>query len=169
LLDAGLSERGWRTDYAVHTMAGRLDVLGPAGERGSGHVVELAAAPDDAWFSRYRDGAGASPVGRRLLTRHERVVFATVRDGDRVQAIGRGTIDDSWLGVTAVEVDPAVRRTGLAHAVMAALWRWGADHGATRSYLQVSVANEPAVALYRSLGYWVHHDYHYRLPPGADA
>ena len=88
-----------------------------------------------------------------------------MRDGDRVVAIGRATIDDGWLGVTAVEVDPALRRSGLARAVMAALFEWGRARGATRSYLQVSADNAAAVALYERLGYWVHHDYRYRTEP----
>ncbi len=170
LLDAELSERGWLTDYAVHTMAGRLDVLRTSAPRDTtgGHPVELADMPDDGWFSRYHDGAGAEPVGRRLLTRHDRAVFASIRDGDSTVAIGRGVIDDGWLGVTAVEVGPRLRRTGLARSIMAALWRWGTDRGAVRSYLQVIAGDVPAVTLYQSLGYWNHHDYRYRLDPGTD-
>ena len=48
---------------------------------------------------------------------------------------------------------------------MAALWAWGAEHGAARTYLQVSADNAAAIALYESLGYWRHHDYHYRVAP----
>ncbi|MDQ6851530.1 MAG: GNAT family N-acetyltransferase [Actinomycetota bacterium] len=163
LLDAELGERGWRTEGIVHTMAGRLDMLhaGPGDE----HGVEIADVPDDRWLGRYRDGAGTTPIARRLLTRHDRAGFASIRDGEHVLAIGRGTVDDTWLGVTAVEVEPGHRRRGLARAVMAALWGWGSDRGATRSYLQVSVDNLPGVALDESLGYWVHHDYRYRLAP----
>jgi GNAT superfamily N-acetyltransferase len=160
LLDAGLAERGWPADYDVHVLAVRLDQV-QAGVHPPVPVT-IADAPDDAWFARYRDGAGASPVARALLVRHDAVGFAAVRDGDRVVAIGRGTIDDGWLGVTAVEVDPALRRSGLARAVMDALFEWGRARSATRSYLQVSADNAPAVSLYQRLGYWVHHDYRYR-------
>lgn len=163
LLDAELSQRGWDAGELVHTMAARLnrqDALAPG--------VEIAALPDDGWFSRYRDGAGAAPTARALLTRHDQAAFASVRADGRVVAIGRGTVDDGWLGITAVEVEPALRRSGLARAVTAALRRWGAEHGATRSYLQVGAANVAAVTLYESLGYWVHHDYRYRFEPIAD-
>ena len=58
-------------------------------------------------------------------------------------------------------------RQGLGRAITAALIGWGIDAGATRSYLQVSSDNDAAVALYSDLGYWLHHDYHYRRDPGA--
>jgi ribosomal protein S18 acetylase RimI-like enzyme len=66
-------------------------------------------------------------------------------------------------------VDPGHRRAGLASAVMAALWQWGAAAGAVRGYLQVSADNAPAVALYSRLGYWLHHEYHYRTEPEGSA
>ena len=47
----------------------------------------------------------------------------------------------------------------------AALWHRGRAHGAERSYLSVLADNEAAVALYEKLGYWRHHDYHYRTDP----
>lgn len=163
LLDAGLGERGWLPDPDVHVMAARLDQVQAAARPDI--AVAIADQPDERWFSRYRDGAGASAVGRALLTRHDTAGFAYVRDGDRVIAIGRATLDDGWLGVTAVEVDPALRRSGLAASVMAAVWDWGRERGALRSYLQVSSENAAAVALYTKLGYWVHHDYRYRTEP----
>ena len=100
--------------------------------------------------------------------RHDRAAFASVRDAGRVVAIARGTVDDGWLGITAVEVDPAVRRQGLAGTVTAALWKWGREQHAARTYLQVSSENVAAVALYDRLGYWVHHDYRYRLDPESN-
>jgi ribosomal protein S18 acetylase RimI-like enzyme len=166
LLDAELAERGWPAEPDVHVMAARLDRLRP--DAPAGVAATVTAQPDEAWFTRYRDGAGADPAARGLLLRHDHAGFAAVRDGDRVVAIGRGTVDGEWLGITAVEVDPAMRRSGLARAVTAALIEWGAARGAVRSYLQVSAVNEPAVRLYERLGYWVHHDYRYRTEPLGD-
>ena len=54
---------------------------------------------------------------------------------------------------------------GAATAVTAALWQWGREQGAGRTCLTVLAENEPAVGLYARLGYWRHHDYHYRSEP----
>jgi ribosomal protein S18 acetylase RimI-like enzyme len=169
LLDAGLAERGWPASPDVHIMAARLHTVmsRPGPEARSDVALELHPAPDDDWLARYRDGAGTAAAARGVLTRHERVMFAALRREGQVLAIGRGTVDADWLGVTAVEVDPAQRGQGLASAVMRALWRWGSAEGATRSHLEVSEENTAALAMYRQLGYWVHHDYRYRCAPST--
>ncbi|WP_375483812.1 GNAT family N-acetyltransferase [uncultured Jatrophihabitans sp.] len=167
LLDAELGERWWPIETPAHLMTGRLDhLVAPAAE-----VTDVAveAAPDDAWFALYRDGDSGGEAGRALLTRHDRAVFASVREGGHTVAIGRGSVDDGWLGVAGVEVAPDARRRGLATAVTAALWAWGRDQGATRSYLQVEADNESALALYARQGYRVHHDYRYRIEPSGEA
>ena len=162
LLDADLGERGWPAEQHTHVLVARLGAL-----TATTHAppVELATAPDDEWLALYRGGQGLAEPARSLLTRHETVAFASLRVAGRTMAVGRGAVDDGWLGVMAVEVEPAHRRHGFAAAVMAALWRWGAQRDAERAYLQVSADNAPAIALYEKLGYWVHHDYHYRREP----
>lgn len=164
LLDAELGERGWPIQNTSVVMVARLDRLRTP--RRADVPVQLAQSPDDGWLARYRDGAGTTEVARRLLTRHDTAAFASVRDADgECVAIGRGTVDDGWLGVTAVEVSPARRREGLANAVMAALWDWGRNQAAARSFVQVQADNAAAVGLYEQQGYWFHHDYRYRIHP----
>jgi ribosomal protein S18 acetylase RimI-like enzyme len=163
LLDAELGERGWEPSPDVHVMTARLDVLARSATTDP-DVFELQvdAVPADNWFAQYRDGAGADPSARALLSRHDRVGFASAMLDGELVAIGRGTVDEDWLGITAVEVGAAHRRRGFARAVMSALWSWGSALGANRTYLAVSSDNVPGVALYHRLGYRVHHDYRYR-------
>lgn len=163
LLDAALAERGWAPSVDVHVMAARLDLL--RGAAPDEPPVTITENPGDDWFAVYREGAGSSAQARALLTRHDAAGFALIRDGAQAVAIGRGALDDRWLGVTAVEVEPTRRRQGLARAVMGALRDWGIARGATHSYLQVSADNAPAVTFYEQLGYWQHHDYRYRDAP----
>lgn len=171
LLDAELAERGWRAGPPTHVFVARLDALrGRTAQAAPVDLartppVELARTPDDAWFARYRGGEGRSEPARSLLTNHDDVMFASVRLDGQTAAVGRGAVDDGWLGVMAVEVHPAYRRQGLATAVIAELTRWGAASGAVRSYLQVYSDNTAAVSLYENLGYWVHHQYHNRTEP----
>ena len=164
LLDAELAELGWIPEVYSHVMTARLERVAQR----DAPQVELAGRPHDAWFALYRGGEGSTATGRALLTRHDRVVFATLRDdGGEIVAIGRGVVDAGWLGIAGVEVAGAARRRGLASQVVHALWAWGRSHGAARGYLQVEVDNRPAVALYEKLGYHVHHDYCYRLEPSV--
>lgn len=163
LLDADLGERGWHFEAQAHVMTARLDLLlaGASGAR-----LILGPKLDDQWLAA-RSGAELGDSGRALLARHDTVVFARVVEDDRTIAIGRGVVDDGWLGISCVEVAPEGRRRGLAKVVMTGLWQWGRDHGAKRSYVQAEIDNEPAIALYRALGYAVHHDYLYRVEPGG--
>lgn len=167
----------------THVFVGRLDHLlatTPAG----GPDVELGPTTDRAWREVHTGAPLAdSPVMGALLARHDNVVFATARIAGEVVAIGRAVVDaarpgrderpgDRWLGITGLAVAPAARRCGLGRAVLRAMWTWGAEQGAERSYLQVASANQAAVALYLGAGYWHHHDYRYRResqPSGADA
>ncbi|HET6165590.1 MAG TPA: GNAT family N-acetyltransferase [Marmoricola sp.] len=84
-------------------------------------------------------------------------------DGPRARAVihdrafAKASIDDDWLGVHDLFVEPEHRRQGLARAVMAALLDWGAEQGATTIWLHVETDNAPAIALYGSMGLAEHH------------
>jgi ribosomal protein S18 acetylase RimI-like enzyme len=168
LLDAGLGERGWSAEELSHVLVARLGDRpndGPTDPAAFPARVAVDAAPDDDWLGVYRGGAGRTPAHRALLTRHDDAAFASVRVDGRTVAVGRGTVDEGWLGLTAVEVEPTHRRQGLARAITAALWQWGRVRGARRTYLSVRADNAAAIALYESAGYWRHHDYQYRVAP----
>src|SRR4051794_34832776 len=167
LLDAELGERGWPAEDRTHVLAARLATLrGPARDLPPDlPPVQISAHPDDEWLALYRGGAGLEPVARDLLSRHPHVGFASIRVDGRTVAVGRGTVDQRWLGIMALEVSPDYRRQGLGTAVTAALWDWGRAQDSTHGYLTVLADNAAAVALYEKLGYWVHHDYHSRYEP----
>ena len=165
LLDAELGERGWPIQYGAHVMAARLDRVQASARPEL--QVRLDPTPTKAGSTVTATERVRARPRAELLTRHSDMVFASIRDGDRCVAIGRGAVDNGWLGVTAVEVDPARRRAGLAGAVMTALWQWGVRRGAAHSYLQVADDNQVAIDMYTGFGYWVHHDYRYRIDPDS--
>ena len=166
-LDAALDERGWTRSALVHVMTAEL---GPVLRRESvAAPVETREAPDEAWLASYRQDSpdrldGALPTAaRELLTRHDAVCFAAVRDHAGCQAIARSAVDGRWAGLFCVEVSPAQRGRGLGTDVSLTALRWAASRGARRAYLQVAADNASAVRLYERLGFAVHHDYVYRL------
>ncbi|MFD7873103.1 GNAT family N-acetyltransferase [Streptomyces sp. NPDC059766] len=179
LLCAELERRGWVREVSAEVWTGALAPLADLGEP-SGVVLSRAAG--EAWLARYQR-KGVSDVALTVLEgRSPRsgdagsgagpsVWFATVA-GERAQeppaAIGRCVVDGRWAGFAAVEVDPALRRRGLATAVMTALARRALDEGASAAWLQVETDNAGARALYERLGFAAHHAYHhYRAPAGS--
>lgn len=141
--------------------------------------VHVADRPDDAWLAAYHYRGGELPAHAvRIMLDAETVGFGGVDDPDgeltgragaRV-AVARGAVSSApsghrWLGVTAVEVAPEVRRRGLGSHVMAGVAVWGAEHGATDVYVQVAAENRAAIATYERLGFGEHHRYHYRRRP----
>jgi GNAT superfamily N-acetyltransferase len=159
---------GWRPIPG----AGSLVMTGPTGEvRGAagllpaGLTSHLQDSPDDAWMAQYHyKGLAVPEHGVRLLTSAPQQVFASIKDGDRVVAVARGSLAESWAGLTAMEVDPEYRRRGLAGAVIASVAEWGWRNGARSIQLQVGETNEGAQALYRSAGFELHHTYAYLTP-----
>jgi GNAT superfamily N-acetyltransferase len=146
----------------VVVLAADLAALARPGETAA--RVRIDPAPDDAWVAAYHYDGGALPDGARsVLTRGDVLAFASVRDatGD-VVAIARGSLDDSWLGVTAVEVAPGARRQGLGTLVVLALAAWARERAGRWAYLQVLEENAAARSAYGRAGFTEHHRYHYR-------
>ena len=88
--------------------------------------------------------------------------FVVPVDGGESAGAGFGVVVDALLGVFEIVVRPEYRRRGHARRLMAALHQFGTREGAQRAFLQVLEDDEPAIDLYRSLGYDVSHRYWYR-------
>jgi GNAT superfamily N-acetyltransferase len=164
--DAALDAAGWERSEDNLVLVAPL-----AGWAAPRMPVELAPAPDDAWLTGYRyRGTPLPPVARQVLEHADDPVFASVRCSPApapLAAVARGVLVDGWLCVTAVTVDDAHRRQGLATAVMAALGAWARERGGHACLLQVASSNSGALALYDRLDFTEHHRYHYRLGPAA--
>jgi N-acetylglutamate synthase len=162
--DAAFDAAGWTRDDDNLVLTAPL-----AGLPAPTVPVAFAPTPDDAWLAGYRyRGTPLPPVAAEVLVNADQPVFASVRcapEPESLAAVARGVLVGGWLVVTAVTVDDAYRRQGLATAVMAALGVWARDRGGDSCLLQVAGANAPALALYERLGFTEHHRYHYRLGP----
>ncbi|MFD6564364.1 GNAT family N-acetyltransferase [Micromonospora profundi] len=176
-LDAAPADDGLARNGAGGGLDGTaaLDGAGDGRHRADGDVgglgdaaVELATAPSEEWLAIAAGRKGGLPdAARHVLTAVDQVRFAHVYAHGTLVAIGRGTVTGQgrWLGLSLIEVLPAVRRQGLARRVIDALAEWGASAGATDVFLQVEQRNTAAVALYRRLGFTTHHTYLTRVAP----
>ena len=166
LLCAELERRGWVREVTAELWIG---ALAPVADRAEGAGVVLSREADEAWLARYQR-KGVSEVALRVLGSGPSVWFATVPGAEAPAAIGRCVVDGRWASFAAVEVDPALRRRGLATTVMAALARKALDEGASAAWLQVEEDNAGARALYAGMGFAAHHAYHhYREPSIPEA
>jgi ribosomal protein S18 acetylase RimI-like enzyme len=156
-----LDASGWIAAPVVLVQTATLDaVAGPA------DGVDLRAEPSPGFLALVAARKHGLPAAADHVLREVpavRFAQATAADGT-VVGTARGAVVDGWLHIGLVEIRPESRRQGLARRLSAALAAWAAGLGATRALLQVEQSNEPAVRLYRSLGFTTHHTYvTYRL------
>ncbi|MGV9802536.1 N-acetylglutamate synthase, CG3035 family [Mycobacterium sp. NPDC003449] len=115
--------------------------------------------PDASWLAVYEREV---PVDVLTAVLDGELTFVSVADS----AVGRGAVTATpdgtrWLGISSVRVAPGRRRQGHARTVCETLSAWGAAAGAGRAYVQVENDNDPAIALYTSLGFRLHHQNRY--------
>ncbi len=162
---------GWELGPEIVVMTRDChDLPEPTAPEGlEGIVAEVLDRPDEEWLSLYHFRGRALP--RRALELlvddiDGRMAFGRLVLDGRTVAITRGTLTESddgrlWLGFSAVEVAPDLRRRGLGTLMGLHMMHWGAAHGADGIYLQVVDGNEAGKALYRTLGFAEHHRHRY--------
>ncbi|MDH3606526.1 MAG: GNAT family N-acetyltransferase [Acidimicrobiia bacterium] len=165
-IDLALDEAGYRRQPGALVMTRLLDD-GPADATGG---VEVADSASDAWLDLMAEepgrGGDKREVARQILARiTDPAGFASIGTDEAMQAIGLGVVHDSYLGVFMMQTAATHRRQGLARAVLAALMEWARPVGARQVFLQVHPENQPALALYGSLGFESQYEYWYRQPP----
>jgi ribosomal protein S18 acetylase RimI-like enzyme len=149
-VDAGFSVR-----ERLHLLALDLDTapapallpLDKATRRDRAQVLDL----DDLSFDEFwrlgpvglKDALDATPSTR----------FRVGRDGDRVVAYAITGVAGRYGYLQRVAVHPAVRSRGWGRALVADGIAWVWKHGGDRVYVNTQLANDRALALYRSFGF----------------
>jgi ribosomal protein S18 acetylase RimI-like enzyme len=149
-VDAGFSVR-----ERLHLLALDLDTapapallpLEKATRRDRAQVLDL----DDLSFDEFwrlgpvglKDALDATPSTR----------FRVGRDGDRVIAYAITGVAGRYGYLQRVAVHPAARSRGWGRALVADGIAWVWKHGGDRVYVNTQLANDRALALYRSFGF----------------
>jgi ribosomal protein S18 acetylase RimI-like enzyme len=156
---------GWTDTYVpVHVLATRLADLLPDGPAPAG--VRITEELEPSWWRAYAQSRpnNADPaLVRMILDGNPPRAFASA--GEQTFAIARGHLNEDWLGLASVWTHPDHRRQGWARWLTITLGHWAARRGARYAYLQVAVANRPALRRYEGLGFVRHHGYLYLAPP----
>lgn len=160
LADA-LAALGWHGVSPTLVMTGALP---------DGDAALVEPTPSESWLTAWWSVDGGTPAGLDVARQCLAGIgsptgyAAVVRENGQVVAVGRGVVQQGWLGVFAMGVLPDHRRRGLGRQVLGALGAWGAALGASRAYLQVEVGNTAARSLYAHAGLEPAYDYRYWSP-----
>lgn len=110
------------------------------GEKGSREALESVIGSIKAPFSLFVTEDKAGPVS----------TVVCVHDGDLAGILDLGTREDA-------------RRLGHGAAALATALKWAKSRGAQMAWLQVDLESDPALALYRDLGFEEVYRYVYRI------
>ncbi len=89
--------------------------------------------------------------------------FATLYHGNVPVACGLAVMQHSYIGLYDIVTQEQYRRQGFGEQLLLNLLMWGKTNGATHSFIQVVQQNEPAIKLYKKLGYQITYPYWYRI------
>jgi ribosomal protein S18 acetylase RimI-like enzyme len=106
-------------------------------------------------------------LGKILKKIPARPFFGLLHEGEKPVACASGVLDGEWVGVYEVTTDPEKRRRGYGRNIVQGVLSWAVSQGARRAYLQVMVANFPALGLYESFGFQEAYRYRYYTHLGA--
>lgn len=175
-LASTLVARGYLAGKPTDVLTGALDrvVEGSASTPPSDVVLSIGATADAAWLDAYGrlHGYDAATLdervalfgriaGRRLHARAER--------GGEPVGVGFVVCEDGRAGLFGLATAPALRRRGVARALLHALFAGARERGADEAYLQVEAANAGARILYARCGFTRHHGYRYLTADGGAA
>ena len=166
-LDDVLAERGYRWGHPMSLQAARVDEIrapAPLGLRPELHPASTTAW-FDTWYAVHGHGSDLRGEWAMLGRVTQPSAYASVVEGDRIVAVGRGTVDAGWVGVFGMATLPDARGRGAGRGVLAALAGWARSQAADGLYLQVERENAAARRLYERVGFTELSGYHYRTAP----
>ncbi len=90
-----------------------------------------------------------------------------LEEQERPMAAALCVHDGDLAGLFEVATAASERGKGYGRRIVLSALKWARLHGARIVWLQVNLANRPALSLYEGMGFQELYRYHYRQPPGA--
>jgi ribosomal protein S18 acetylase RimI-like enzyme len=164
-LDGELEARGYRVFEPSLVQVVALDK--PAAPPASGTRLEETAI--ETWVAMVGALRGWAPADIQAHTKRMAGSALESRclrllQGEEVAACGVVTLEGQYAGLFDIYTAPEFRSKGLATELCRHLLRIGQEKGATIGWLSVLATNEPALAVYRRLGFETAYRYWYRVP-----
>lgn len=173
-LDELLERHGYVKEFPCLFMIGQssdaIEVSYEAGFRHDDISLRVTARADDRWLDDFIRLEGF-PEQRRpfyfgLFSRMlENTSFFALERQNETVAVATTVREDGWSGIINVAVDERHRGQGIGKLLMRHVAQHSLEQEASRLYLQVVADNEPAVRMYRRLGFTPAYGYHYRSKP----
>lgn len=171
-LDARLAALGWsRLDEALVMVRASLDGLPTSPLPG-----DTSLQPVDA--ATYAQGVGAlrGSSETEIAAHAERLAASATRyqgfwlhrdapGGSGLLSCGQIALEGDLVGLYDIATPAALQGQGHAGRLCLALLQQARQQGARHAYLQVDPSNDPAMALYRRLGFVEAYRYHFRQAP----
>lgn len=98
----------------------------------------------------------------------DKVLMAVLVENEVEIACGIGVISDGYFGLFDLATKKSARNMGYGTKLVNAMLGWAMTNGATKAYLQVVTDNQPAIGLYKKLGYQPCYEYWYRIGSKAN-
>jgi len=169
-IDQILENRG----YPVHSSISfqTMDLSSMAGTDKSnlsdGLSTNINFVMTPGWMDNFIRMNGFDPARKETYIQIMNLVstpkcLVSVFHNNRFVGVGLGILEDRFIGLFDIVVEPAFRNRGLGKRVVEIILHWGKKNGAKTAYLQVVSNNIPALNLYRKSGFSEIYQYHYRM------
>lgn len=163
LIDAELENEGYAKIDITSMQV--LDMKNPIPPSNTNIIVYPNSC--NQWLSTYASFMNINPeLMANLNIMFKKILpkkfFVTLLEGKKAVACGLGVLDNNYLGLYNIIVDSKLRGKGYGEQILLNLLKLGIENGASRSYLQVSTTNIPALHLYRKFGFKEEYKYWYR-------
>ena len=161
-LSAFLKKRGYEVVTPTDVMV--LDLSDRLFQKGS---CVFSKEPTDEWLSSYFSYEGIRDVSKQetfrqmLFKVQVDTIYCYALQDDKVAACASAAIEQGYMLLQNVVVNPKLRGYGFGKMVCQALISEAKEGGAHYSYLQVVKSNEVALNMYTQLGYEKVYSYWY--------